>query len=244
MPRIRPLWCLWILALGLGATQSTSAEPSMAHVRFILTGLTIPGATQVAPDRMAAKVQRTQWLVFNLAGGQAPWTVTPSNGVVRVEKVTDSQFKIVPQSEGTSSLDVVDSRGGGKHVDITVIPDRYGTETVVLNNNNTAAVRNGPTAPAQFSVNVGYKITEITTYHYNSGRGQAPGTITLKSADGRTYGPWQATRSGPFWVVRPNAGISSGSYTVVDSDPATWSWNTNSGGGFVIVKGAPRLPNP
>jgi hypothetical protein len=54
---------------------------------------------------------------------------------------------------------------------------------------------------------------------------------------GRKYGPWQATGSpGPggipnaYWEARPMLSLPAGTYTVIDSDPTTWTPDTQSGG--------------
>ena len=88
-------------------------------------------------------------------------------------------------------------------------------------------------------------MTEIRTYHWNDAQGVKPGQISLKAADGETYGPWQATGldgqggvSNAFWVVQPDLVLPAGLYTVVDSDPVTWSQNSETGGrGMVWVSG-------
>jgi len=67
----------------------------------------------------------------------------------------------------------------------------------------------------------------------------------LRHSDGTIYGPWQTSgRAGQgnvdnaYWEVKPNIEIKPGKYTVLDSNPATWSFNGASGSrGFVIIKG-------
>jgi hypothetical protein len=160
--------------------------------------------------------------------------------------LADNVFKIVPNSLGDAVVEVYDSRGYGKVVDVKVIEDKYGTDASVFNNNNGAGVSNGPKAATTFNITVGYNITQIQTYHYNGGQGKAPGTISLKNnTDGRQYGPWAATQVSKFyWSVKPQAKIAPGAYTVIDSDPASWSYNAQSGNaGFVTINGMPRLPN-
>lgn len=235
-----------VLAVLLVALVSVSTEVARAAeqaiVHFVLRGLTVNGASQGStPDRYAATVQRTQWLVFTLGGGRTPWSMVPASAGVKVEKLSDNQFKVTPLQLGTTALAITDSTGGGKWCDVTVIEDRYGAEAQVFNNNNGQQIQNSASSP-QFNLQVGHKITLIQTYHYNQGRGKAPGTIALKNADGRVYGPWQATQlSTVYWVVKPGAQVAPGNYTVIDSDPATWSGNAASRGGFAIIKGQPRL---
>ncbi len=116
---------------------------------------------------------------------------------------------------------------------------------------NKAVVDNGPTARTTFTLSSPTLVSNVTTYHWNQGRGTAPGTITLLGSDGRVYGgPWR-TRATPGsfgaqnvnWVAEPMAYLPAGTYTVIDSEPSTWSHNAQSQGmGFVMVYGQSPLP--
>jgi len=233
--------CLSVLLL---SAAFLAFPQGIAKVKFILRGLNITGQAN-EPDRPSKSVQRTQYLVFTLGGGVPPWTVAPDNSVVRVEQSSQSVFRIIPNSLGRSVVTVVDSQGGGKYVDIQVIEDRYGTEVVIYRNDNGSSVSGGPRSPTTFTIPVGHKLAAIRTYHYNNGQGKPGGTIMLRHSDGRQFGPWSTSVESRFyWVAKPNASIPPGTFTVIDSDPASWSNNSSSGNaGFVIVNGMPRLPN-
>lgn len=120
-----------------------------------------------------------------------------------------------------------------------------GAEMVLFDNFNILAVQNGGTSPT-FEVLSAITITNIQTYHWNDANGHSStGTISLKADDGTVYGPWatvgaegQGGVPNAYWVANPNVTIPAGHYTVIDSDPSTWSQNADSGGeGFVIVYG-------
>ena len=92
------------------------------------------------------------------------------------------------------------------------------------------------------------KITVLQTYHYISGGLPAAGTIGLRGEDGTMYGPFQATGSdgqggiaNAYWTVNlDDLVLPAGSYTLIDSDPSTWSQNGESGGvGMSSVWGIP-----
>ncbi len=124
------------------------------------------------------------------------------------------------------------------------VPAAGGTPRILFDNWNKAGVGNGPGKATSFTLSAPATITRVFNYHWNGGRGQSPiGTIALKGADGRTYGPWQATSMGGAapaanWFVTPNVQLPAGTYTVVDSHPASWSQNPGSGGaGFSQVMG-------
>ncbi|MFQ3581325.1 MAG: hypothetical protein SNJ49_05395 [Chloracidobacterium sp.] len=147
------------------------------------------------------------------------------------------------------------TRGGGTERPPSNAPPRNpppgNTVTTVFNNGNVAAVDNGPTRPTQVTFKQPYVVTYVFTYHWNYGRGAAPGTIGLLHSSGKLYGPWRA-RGTPGqggvpnanWECTPNVVVPAGTYTVVDSDPATWAQNSGSGGaGIAIVKGYPAEAN-
>jgi hypothetical protein len=116
--------------------------------------------------------------------------------------------------------------------------------TELFNNWNKAMVYNGPSGATYFYLSRLTTITRIITYHWNNGRGQTPGQISLMGQDGKGYGPWKATGTSGSgaqnvnWVVNPNISLPAGLYLVNDSDPGTWSHNTGSFGcGFTNVSG-------
>lgn len=122
----------------------------------------------------------------------------------------------------------------------------YMNPTVAFDNFNNYGVFNNPSAPTSFTLGASYLLVSIQTYHWNNARGANPGTIKLVHANGTVYGPWVATGipgswgvKNAFWTVSPNVQLPAGTYTVVDSDNATWSCNSqskNKGFTKVIVK--------
>lgn len=119
--------------------------------------------------------------------------------------------------------------------------------TIIFDSFNAGGVGNGPSSPTTFTLKVPYVITQIQTYHWNSGRGFPAGTLALRDQSGKVYGPWPAKGSpghggvpDAFWTVNPNITIPVGAYTVVDSNPATWSTNSASGNrGFAQILARP-----
>jgi len=115
----------------------------------------------------------------------------------------------------------------------------------LFNNTNTGGVQNGPTAQALFMTPTPVHVTQLVTYHWNNGQGARPGTIGLRSMNGSTYGPFQATGSSGQgnapnvnWTANVDLQLAGGTYQVIDSDPNTWSQNGQSGGaGFAIIRG-------
>jgi hypothetical protein len=114
---------------------------------------------------------------------------------------------------------------------------------------NAADVQNGPpTEDTTFTIGDSVVVTYLDSYHWNNGKGvDSPGTITLKNDDGTKYGPfrmkglngqggalnviWSKTLDSEEFVLKP------GTYTIIDSDPATWASNSGSNGaGFFGIK--------
>lgn len=123
----------------------------------------------------------------------------------------------------------------------------------VFDNCNTGGVYNKPSRPTAFTLGSSHRITMIRTYHWNDGRGAtSPGTIALQGPGGRTYGPWQARGTAgqggvpnANWIVSPDVDLPAGTYTVVDSNPASWSQNGGSqGSGHTRVEGLPLAGSP
>lgn len=109
---------------------------------------------------------------------------------------------------------------------------RGGSEYIFYDNWNTDVVLNNPTSSPSVTVYNTAIITQILNYHWNSGSGQTPGQISLRDQHGTIYGPWDAEAlngDNTNWVVYPDALLQPGTYSVVDSDNSTWSYNENSG---------------
>jgi hypothetical protein len=122
----------------------------------------------------------------------------------------------------------------------------------LYNNTNIEGVNNGPTRGPVFVLNAPARITQIITYHWNFRQGARPGTVALRNANGQTFGPFavrgtsgQGGAPNVNWVADINVTVPAGPYTVLDSDPNTWSNNARSGfRGFAIVRGSllPQSP--
>jgi hypothetical protein len=114
---------------------------------------------------------------------------------------------------------------------------------------NIYTVQNGPPAEdTTFTVDKIVTVTYLDSYHWNDGQGvDAPGTIRLKSDEGTVFGPYRMKGSdgqggvpNAWWSLSFDAGklvLYPGTYTVIDSDPDTWSSNSGSNGaGFFGIE--------
>jgi hypothetical protein len=124
----------------------------------------------------------------------------------------------------------------------------FGPETVLLKLESLQGVSNDPPNKTIVTLDKPVRLTKMMTYHWNSGAGTPPGTLALKNtATGVVQGPWSAigvksgwdgsagsvwptTSNGPpylYWLSQPNVDVPAGTYEVVDSDPATWSYTSD-----------------
>ncbi len=136
---------------------------------------------------------------------------------------------------------------------------------VKINNFNTDPVIAGPVNPSRIRIKKQACILELRTYHYNQGRGVAPGFISIESEDARVLGKWQADSCpakpvgskselpGLFWRCRPDRILKPGTYLIRTSDPSSWSCNAKNQkrGFYAITLSAepeaslpPENPNP
>jgi hypothetical protein len=120
----------------------------------------------------------------------------------------------------------------------------------LFNGYNNCGVLNGA-KPAVFRLAKPAHIISLADYHYNFGHSVKPGTIGLEAANGYVFGPYHTKADGDGnWIATFSLTVPAGTYTIIDSSPATWSQNPSSGGrGFVRVFGAfvasaPPVPAP
>ncbi|MBV8234635.1 MAG: hypothetical protein JO075_02925, partial [Acidimicrobiia bacterium] len=137
-----------------------------------------------------------------------------------------------------------------------------GPETKILDTSNGFAVEDDGTAPSFSTNGKAYCVVQISTYHWNDGDGEPPGTIALESGKG-TLGKWPATGSvgepdpptypngvpNANWTVTFSTStkpvVIDGTYKCVDSDPSTWSQNEeppSKGQGFCKIWVVPAKP--
>jgi hypothetical protein len=109
---------------------------------------------------------------------------------------------------------------------------------LVVENMNTGGVDNGATSEPRFTFSTSVEIVSLYDYHWNNGMGDTPGTIAIQNVDTSefygpftTYGlPGQGGVPDVYWQTEPGITIPSGTYRVIDSNPSTWSQNSQTGG--------------
>ena len=119
-----------------------------------------------------------------------------------------------------------------------------GDPVLVFDNWNGGAVVNGGSPPTFNTNGRTYCLASIATLHWNARNGKVPGTIGLVTSTGPA-GPWPAIgtagdggAANVNWIALATGPtvIISGSFTCIDSDPATWSNDRASDGdGFCRV---------
>jgi hypothetical protein len=121
-----------------------------------------------------------------------------------------------------------------------------------LQTGNAGGVTNGPKVPTTFTFTEPVRLVWLQTYHWNHARGATPGRIGVRHEDGTVYGPWQS-RGLPgqggvpnaYWRAEAGVVLKPGTYTVTDSDPATWATNAKAGNkGFADLEVVPVAATP
>lgn len=120
-------------------------------------------------------------------------------------------------------------------------------EGIIYENESIQGVSDGPSVPTTFELTVPTLITGIRTYHWNTDPVDEyeNATFILVHNDGTVYGPWAVSASpgynnkpNVYWFAFPNIIIKPGTYTLVDSNNATWSWANDTGNkGITVIKG-------
>jgi len=174
-------------------------------------------------------------------------TVKFTSNVTGEELMVNSGEMATATATGLSPLESFDAEAE-KAKWKTYLPTTADTESkeskMIYDSWNTRSVDNTPTCSPFFTISEPQMITYIDTYHWNHGAGATGGTISLRNGDGTRYGPWeietvldQGEVPKGYWIAHPNEIIPAGTYTVEDSDPATWSQNSESPCGFTKVEG-------
>jgi PKD repeat protein len=163
--------------------------------------------------------------------------------------VSDGVWSCTTSYNGTNT-------GVGKGVTCTLIKGPsakvtawkcQGSTTKLVDNSNGGGVTGGGKPPSFLTKGVSYCVMQLITYHWNNGLGKTPGTIGLAGTNGIKVGTWKAKGSsgqGGAKNVNWTAAVSTtskpvvinGVYSCVDSDPATWSQDSQTHGtGFCQV---------
>lgn len=172
--------------------------------------------------------------VSKTGGNTAEWTAPETPGTYRIA------------AHGVMKAVAADDRTYLATAEAVVTVTESQPAQGVFDNGNTLGVKEGG-KPPRVQITQDIVVTEISSYHYNKGKGATPGQLSLKSDSGTVYGPWQTTGQmgqgnvpNAFWVAKPDAKVPAGTYTILDSSPGTWSQNAKSNGfGFATIQGAP-----
>jgi len=120
-----------------------------------------------------------------------------------------------------------------------------GEMVLLIDTGNRGGIEPGAaSAPTFVTFDTPVCLTRIRDYHWNGGEGAPAGTVSLAADDGTTHGPWEAEgcavsmsfddacteAGGRYWIVDLMLELPAGTYEVLDSDPATWAHNADSGG--------------
>jgi len=185
--------------------------------------------------------------VVGLPSSAVTWSTFPEATGTLVPMGDSSVTYTAPSTAGTVQLTATSVSDNNAQATVTItVRATAATVEDIFNNWNLGGVTEPPTTATTFTITASRRITYFDTYHWNHG-GVLPGLLSLRHSDGTVYGPWQATgipgmggNTNAIWVCYPDIDIKAGTYTVVDSDPATWSQDGESGGqGFAHLQALP-----
>lgn len=187
--------------------------------------------------------------VTNKGGGKAEWTAPKTPGTYTIFAVGRGGTDNTKEDLGSARREVrtvvtvsADAAAPQEQASERPAAPPAGPVVKILDTGNTLGIRKGGSAPSFTLAKAAY-ISDVMTYHFLDGGGPTPGTVGLKSSSGKVFGPWQCKGldgqggvKNAFWVVSPKALVPAGTYTIVDSNPATWSTNDKAKGiGFTTV---------
>lgn len=98
-------------------------------------------------------------------------------------------------------------------------PLASGQERVIFDNSNVGGEFNGPSAPTLLTCQQSCLITYLETYHWNSGQGKAPGTISLRQQDGTVL----SGRGTPSQLIVRIGAFTTPAYSATFDD--RWLWH-------------------
>jgi hypothetical protein len=132
----------------------------------------------------------------------------------------------------------------------------HGAQITLFDNTNGYEVSNGGVPPTFSTHGKAYCVTYIQTYHWNNGKGSAPGHLSLL----RVSGPAGLPKHTHFWPAKTSTGqdnapnvnfyadvpsspptIIDGTYKCEDTVLTTWSTDAQSNGGFCIIYATPAI---
>lgn len=212
-----------------------------ASVELLIT-VRAPAASPVRLDSLTATMDPGAQRVFaatvdGFADQSVTWTTTPAGVGALLALDGSSVAFTAPAAGGQVTLTATSVADPSASASVTIeVRDAPAPLEDVFNNGNVGGVQSGPTSPTTFTLAVARHAVSFDTYHYFNG-GALPGLLGLRHADGTEYGPWQATGGvgqggvqNASWICHPEVELPAGSYAVLDSGAATWSYNDESGG--------------
>lgn len=233
--------------------QSTTVSFTVTVSSQPVIALTDPGAQNVTVGQS-----------ITVALGPNPADVaisaTSSDPSVATVAVSGNNLIIAGVGPGTGNITVTAQKTAYVEGQISFsVNVNNPTEQRIYSNWNGYGGVTGPTSPTTFTLTQPFALTFMNTYHHNS-PSEAPGIFSLVHEDGTVYGPWNASGgysslicyvnfkgggdegySDPLTTLTPSDQypiLKPGTYTMLDSNGATWTCNGDSGfAGFLQVKG-------
>ncbi|WP_026525634.1 hypothetical protein [Butyrivibrio sp. MB2005] len=231
--RKRRLINILLATLLVFAIFTNSAAPANAASIFTMASAKKTASIKFVAGKAKIKIYLGDAYKLNCNLNNPKWS-TSNKDVIRVDAAKNTLYAV---GVGTAT---VTAKKGGKKISRKVEVQALKGMTI----SNTAAVSGGGT-PVYLTVgSENFSIQSIITYHYNGGKGKKPGTISIykynKDTQKRGKKVFTVKANGLFgntyWNATCLKKLSKGYYVVEDSNPKTWSQNTDTdGAGFTWI---------
>lgn len=215
-----------------------SPNPNQLYIRRIVYSRYSPsGRTIEILSGEGGDVQYTYTLTSHSAS-EMVWTGTDLDDIMTYEKL-EQEYELIPYpltddygTDWANLLRYCEAFDGG----------------VLLNVNSLSGVSEGTPVSPVLTIDSPKTIVAIYTYHWNwitTGGGENVGVSLTNIFNEQTYAqcnqtpyPGQGGRTNANWIGVPNVTIPAGSYRVISTNPASWSYaGDTQGQGITVILG-------
>lgn len=223
---------------GLILVLEASPDPNQLYIKALAYSRFSPSSRSIEIlTEEGGEVQFTYTLTSHSAS-EMVWTEVDLQETMTYQKV-EQPFELIPYpltgeygTDWGNLLRYCQAFGGG----------------VLLNVNSIAGVSEGTPVSPVLTIDSPKTIVAIYTYHWNwvsTGGGENVGASLFNIFSEQTYAqcdqtpyPGQGGRINANWIGVPNEPIPAGSYRVISTNPASWSYaDDTQGQGITVILG-------
>lgn len=223
---------------GLVLQLQESPNPNQLYIKAIGYSRYIPSSNTLEILTGKDGDVQTTYTLSSLSASEMVWTGEDPENIMTFEKL-EQNYELIPYpltgdygTDWANLLRYTEAFGGG----------------VLLNVNSIAGVSQGTPVSPVLIIDSPKTIVAIYTYHWNwvsTGGGENVGASLFNIFSEQTYAqcnqtpyPGQGGRTNANWIGVPNVTIPAGSYRVMSTNPASWSYaNDTQGQGITVILG-------